>query len=154
MWGRTGTLALIKYVNRFDSPDLSINSIKVSREEINAALKKVDRPFIRSLNRAISQIKAFHTQQLSKSWINLDRPGAIVGQMVNPVGAVGVYVPGGKGGNTPLVSSVLMGAIPAKIAGVSHISMKTPIFFKNCKLFKDWSLTQIWATILQISFSL
>ena len=123
---KNGDKALIKYVNRFDSPDLSIDSIKVSREEINAALKKVDRPFIRSLNRAISQIKAFHTQQLSKSWINLDRPGAIVGQMVNPVGAVGVYVPGGKGGSTPLVSSVLMGAIPAKIAGVNHISMATP----------------------------
>ncbi len=123
---KNGDKALIKYVNRFDSPDLSIDSIKVSREEINAALKKVDRPFIRSLNRAISQIKAFHTQQLSKSWINLDRPGAIVGQMVNPVDAAGVYVPGGKGGNTPLISSVLMGAIPAKIAGVQHISMATP----------------------------
>ncbi|MFV9646935.1 MAG: histidinol dehydrogenase [Desulfobacterales bacterium] len=123
---KNGDKALIKYVNRFDSPDLSIDSIKVSREEINAALKKVDRSFIRSLNRAISQIKAFHTQQLSKSWINIDRPGAIVGQMVNPVDAAGVYVPGGKGGNTPLVSSVLMGAIPAKIAGVNHISMATP----------------------------
>ena len=123
---QNGDKALIKYVNHFDSPDLSIDSIKVSREEIDAAAKKVDRPFIRSLNRAISQIKAFHTQQLSKSWINLDRPGAIVGQMVNPVDAAGVYVPGGKGGSTPLVSSVLMGVIPAKIAGVRHISMATP----------------------------
>jgi len=118
--------ALVKYVNRFDSPDLSIDSIKVTRQEIDAAAKKVDRPFIRSLNRAISQIKAFHKQQLSKSWINTDRQGVFLGQIVNPVDAAGVYVPGGKGGNTPLISSVLMGAIPAKIAGVQYISMATP----------------------------
>jgi histidinol dehydrogenase len=123
---KNGDKALIKYVNCFDSPDLSIDSIKVSREEINAATKKVGKPFVRSLNRAISQIKAFHKQQLSKSWINTDRHGVFLGQIVNPVDAAGVYVPGGKGGNTPLVSSVLMGAIPAKIAGVQHISMTTP----------------------------
>ena len=123
---KNGDKALIKYVNRFDSPDLSINSIKVSSKEINAAIKKVDKPFVRSLNRAISQIKAFHKHQLSKSWINTDRQGVFLGQIVNPVDAAGVYVPGGKGGNTPLVSSVLMGAIPAKIAGVQHISMTTP----------------------------
>ncbi len=118
--------ALVKYVNRYDSPDLDIKSIQVTRQEIDAAAKKADRPFIRSLNRAISQIKAFHKQQLSKSWINTDRHGVFLGQIVNPVDAAGVYVPGGKGGNTPLVSSVLMGAIPAKIAGVQHISMATP----------------------------
>ena len=123
---KNGDKALIKYVNRFDSPDLSIDSIKVTRGEIDAAAKKVDRPFIRSLNRAISQIKAFHKQQLSKSWINTDRQGVFLGQIVNPVDAAGIYVPGGKGGSTPLVSSVLMGAIPAKIAGVQHISMATP----------------------------
>ncbi len=123
---KNGDKALIKYVNRFDSPDLSIDSIKVTRGEIDAAAKKVDRPFIRSLNRAISQIKAFHKQQLSKSWINTDRQGVFLGQIVNPVDAAGVYVPGGKGGSTPLISSVLMGAIPAKIAGVQYISMATP----------------------------
>ena len=118
--------ALVKYVNRYDSPDLDVKSIQVTRQEIDAAAKKVDRPFIRSLNRAISQIKAFHKQQLSKSWINTDRQGVFLGQIVNPVDAAGLYVPGGKGGSTPLVSSVLMGAIPAKIAGVNHISMATP----------------------------
>ncbi len=123
---KNGDKALIKYVNRFDSPDLSIDSIKVTRGEIDAATKKVDRTFVRSLNRAISQIKAFHKQQLSKSWINTDRQGVFLGQIVNPVDAAGVYVPGGKGGNTPLVSSVLMCAIPAKIAGVQYISMATP----------------------------
>jgi histidinol dehydrogenase len=78
------------------------------------------------LNRAITQIESFHQQQLDKSWINIKRPGTFLGQMVNPVDAAGIYVPGGKGGQTPLVSSVLMGVIPAKIAGVKHIAMVTP----------------------------
>lgn len=123
---KNGDKALVKYVNRYDSPELDLKSIQVTRQEIDAAAKKVGRPFIRSLNRAIAQIKEFHKLQINRSWINFDRPGAIVGQMVNPVDAAGVYVPGGKGGNIPLISSVLMGAIPAKIAGVSHISMATP----------------------------
>ena len=58
--------------------------------------------------------------------MNTDRPGTIIGQLVNPVDAAGIYVPGGQGGKTPLVSSVLMGAIPAKIAGVKHIAIATP----------------------------
>ncbi|MCP4369867.1 MAG: histidinol dehydrogenase, partial [Deltaproteobacteria bacterium] len=88
--------------------------------------KKVDRSFIRSLNRAAKQIEQFHKLQLEKSWINTDRNGTILGQLVNPVDAAGIYVPGGQGGKTPLVSSVMMCAIPAKIAGVKQIVMVTP----------------------------
>ena len=123
---KNGDNALIKYANQFDSPGLSIKSIRVTFDEIEAAAKKVERTFMRSLNRAISQIESFHKHQLCNSWINTDRPGAFLGQIVNPVDSAGVYVPGGKGGKTPLVSSVLMGAIPARIAGVKHIAMATP----------------------------
>ena len=123
---KNGDNALIKYANQFDSPGLSIKSIRVTSDEIEAAAKKVERTFMRSLNRAISHIESFHKHQLCNSWINTDRPGAFLGQIVNPVDSAGVYVPGGKGGKTPLVSSVLMGAIPAKIAGVKHIAMATP----------------------------
>ncbi len=118
--------ALIKYANQFDSPGLSIKSIRVTSDEIEAAAKKVKKTFMRSLNRAISHIESFHKHQLCNSWINTDRPGAFLGQIVNPVDSAGVYVPGGKGGKTPLVSSVLMGAIPARIAGVKNIAMATP----------------------------
>ena len=118
--------AIIKYANQFDSPGLSIKSIRVTSDEIEASAKKVEKTFVRSLNRAIAQIESFHKHQLCNSWINTDRPGAFLGQIVNPVDSAGVYVPGGKGGKTPLVSSVLMGAIPAKIAGVKHIAMATP----------------------------
>ena len=123
---KNGDNALIKYANQFDSPGLSIKSIRVTSDEIEAAAKKVEKTFMRSLNRAISHIESFHKHQLCNSWINTDRPGAFLGQIVNPVDSTGVYVPGGKGGKTPLVSSVLMGAIPAKIAGVKNIAMATP----------------------------
>ena len=123
---KNGDKALIKYTNRFDSPALTIESIQATRQEIDSAAKGVDRSFVRALNRAVVQIEAFHKQQLSKSWINIERPGTLLGQMVNPVDAAGVYVPGGMGGETPLVSSVLMGVIPARVAGVKHIAMVTP----------------------------
>jgi len=118
--------ALIKYTNQFDSPKLTTASIRVTRQEIDAASKRVDRSFVRTLNRAVNQIESFHKQQLCKSWIHIQRPGTLLGQLINPVDSAGIYVPGGMGGETPLVSSVLMGAIPAKVAGVNHIAMVTP----------------------------
>lgn len=123
---KRGDKALIKYANHFDSPGLKVGSLKVTKNEIETAVKNVDRPFVRSLNRAAAQIEVFHKQQLRSSWVNTDRPGTLLGQLVNPVDTVGVYAPGGKGGKIPLVSSVLMGVIPAGIAGVKHITMVTP----------------------------
>jgi histidinol dehydrogenase len=118
--------ALIKYTHRFDSPRLNRTSMRVSAEEFKAAVKSVDRSFLRSLRRAAARIESFHRKQLRQSWMTTGRAGTLLGQLVNPVDAVGIYVPGGKGGRTPLVSSVLMGAIPAVIAGVQKISMVTP----------------------------
>jgi histidinol dehydrogenase len=123
---RHGDEAVLKYARRFDAPKMTLNSLKVSAKELNAASKKVGRSFIRALNRAASQIEAFHRQQVRQSWIDTQRPGTLLGQMVNPVDATGVYVPGARGGETPLVSTVLMTAIPAKIAGVENIVMVTP----------------------------
>ena len=123
---RNGDSALIRYCQAFDAPPMTIEMLAVTPEEIAAARTKVDRAFMQALNRAAAQIDAFHRQQLPKSWIDTRRPGTFLGQMVNPVDAAGVYVPGGKGGDTPLVSSVLMGAIPAKIAGVPKVVMVTP----------------------------
>ncbi len=123
---KNGDKALIKYANRFDSPGLTLESIQATSQEINNAAKNVDRSFVRALNRAAGQIESFHKQQLSKSWDYTERPGTLLGQLVNPVDVAGVYVPGGMGGETPLVSSVLMGAIPARIAGVKRIAMVTP----------------------------
>lgn len=123
---RKGDAAVIKYAKRFDAPGLTIKKMQVSTRELATASKKVDRSFVRALNRATEQIEAFHRHQLRKSWIDTDRPGTVLGQLIHAVDAAGIYVPGATGGKTPLVSTVLMTAIPAKIAGVKKIVMVTP----------------------------
>ncbi len=123
---KRGDQALIAYTKRFDSARMSVKSMRVSKTEFADAAKKVDRSFTRALNRAALNIKSFHRQQLRRSWMQTDRPGTLLGQLINPVDAVGVYVPGARGGKTPLVSSVLMGVIPAKVAGVKQIAIVTP----------------------------
>jgi histidinol dehydrogenase len=121
-----GDKAVIDYTRKFDAPGMALERLEVSAAEIAAALKKVDASFKRALNRAAEQIEAFHRQQKPRSWIDTPRDGVMVGQLVHPVDAAGIYVPGGRSGSTPLVSSVLMTAIPAKIAGVEQIVMVTP----------------------------
>jgi histidinol dehydrogenase len=123
---RRGDEALVDYTRRFDSPKYSVKAMKVGAREFAAARSASDRGFMRALNRAASQIEAFHRRQLRPGFISLDRPGTMLGQLVRPVERAGVYVPGGRGGRTPLVSSVLMGAIPAKVAGVEKVVMVTP----------------------------
>jgi histidinol dehydrogenase len=123
---KNGDTALIKYATRFDSPGMTIDALKVTRKEIDAASKQVDKNFRHALDKAIANIDSFHRRQQSQSWITTDESGAVLGQLVNPVDAAGIYVPGGQSGQTPLVSSVLMGAIPARIAGVQRMVMVTP----------------------------
>ena len=121
-----GDAALMEYTHRFDAPDLTVDNLMVTEAEIASAQNQVGEDFRSALSRAVDQIEAFHKKQLRNSWITTPRPGVMLGQLINPVDAAGIYVPGARGGLTPLVSSVLMGAIPAKIAGVSHIAMVTP----------------------------
>lgn len=121
-----GDQALVDYTRRFDAPAYSLKDMPVQKRELAAAKSSADRTFLRSLNRAAAQIETFHRHQLRSGFVSLDRPGTMLGQLVRPVERVGVYVPGGTGGRTPLVSSVLMGAIPAKVAGVEQIIMVTP----------------------------
>ncbi|MBL0712413.1 MAG: histidinol dehydrogenase [Desulfosarcina sp.] len=123
---KNGDQALIEYTRRFDAPRLKRNQLEVSSEEIKQAARRVDRKFKRALNRAIRQIEDFHRQQFRKSWIDTARDGVLLGQLLRPVDSAGIYVPAGQGGLTPLVSSVLMGALPARIAGVSRLAMVTP----------------------------
>ena len=123
---RRGDEALVDYTRRFDSPNYSVKAMKVGSREFAEAKSAADRGFVRALNRAAAQIEAFHRRQLRPGFVCLDRPGTMLGQLVRPVARAGVYVPGGRGGRTPLVSSVLMGAIPAKVAGVENVVMVTP----------------------------
>jgi histidinol dehydrogenase len=118
--------ALIDYINRFDAPNLTARSLKVTKKEFNEARDLVDKGFLRSLNKAATRIEDFHRHQLERPWFTTSIDGTLLGQLLRPVSAAGVYVPGGMGGETPLVSSVLMGCIPAKIAGVKNVCITTP----------------------------
>jgi len=121
-----GDAAVIEYARRFDAPGLHRDNIEASSSEFEAAARQVSPEFMASLDRAASQIESFHRKQSLKSWIDTPRPGTLVGQIVTPVHTAGIYVPGGKAGTTPLVSTVLMCGIPARIAGVSSLIMTTP----------------------------
>lgn len=121
-----GNSALVKYTREFDAPEFSDNLLLVQEWEVDEAYKKVDQEFLSTIRKAISNIEAFHKRQVPRSWFMTRENGVILGQMANPVDACGLYVPGGKGGTTPLVSSVLMNAIPARIAGVSRMVLATP----------------------------
>ena len=121
-----GDEALVEYTHKFDSKKVTVDSLKVTSEEFDIALKNVDRSFLKALDRSVNQLEYFHLKQKENSWIDTPRNGVMVGQLVKPVSAAGIYAPGAKGGKTPLVSSVLMGGIPAKIAGVPSINLITP----------------------------
>ncbi|MBI9074440.1 MAG: histidinol dehydrogenase [Desulfatibacillum sp.] len=123
---KNGDQAVVDYSNRFDAGGMSVESMRVTDEEMETALAQVEPDFQKAMERAHRNVADFHRRQLPKSWITTDRPGTVLGQMIRPVDAAGVYVPGGQGGSTPLVSSVIMGGVPAKIAGVERICMVTP----------------------------
>ena len=127
-----GDEALVEYTNRFDSDKVTLDTIKVTPEEFDIALKSVDASFLKTLDRSADQLESFHSKQKENSWIDTPRNGVMVGRLVKPVSAAGIYVPGAKGGKTPLVSSVLMGGIPAKVAGVRSINLVTPPMETGC----------------------
>ncbi len=116
-----GDEALKRYCEKFDGAKL--DSLQVSEEEIQQALESVDADFIRILNRAAENIRHFHEKQLRSSFIINDRKGIVMGQKVTPVDRAGLYVPGGT---AAYPSTVLMDAIPAKIAGCPEIVMVSP----------------------------
>ncbi|MHC1726549.1 MAG: histidinol dehydrogenase [Syntrophobacteraceae bacterium] len=121
-----GDAAVLRFTRQFDAPGLEPEAITVSDSEIDAACDEVDCDFLRILRNAIRNIEDFHRQQLRHSHFITRPDGTFLGQIVRPVGAAGLYIPGGQGGETPLVSSVLMNAIPARLAGVRDIALTTP----------------------------
>ena len=121
-----GDEALVEYCRRFDAPGMTIDKLKVDSTELQEAYTAVDENFLGSLARAIERIEDFHRREMEDSWIQTRDDGTVVGRLVRPVDSAGLYVPGGQGGSTPLVSSVLMNGIPALIAGVPLRVMVTP----------------------------
>lgn len=118
-----GDAAVLEYTARFDSAELTSETLRVTPEEIEDAYAQVDSEVLASLRLAKERIQSFHQKQLTKSWMEPDADGSILGQLVLPMERVGVYVPGGT---ASYPSSVLMNALPAKVAGVKEIVMCAP----------------------------
>jgi len=121
---RRGDSALIEYTNRFDQQTITQGAdLEVSAAECEAAFLSLDTGSRDALEHAAQRIETYHRQQVADSWMIQDEYGNKLGQRVTPMDRVGIYVPGGK---AAYPSSVLMNAIPAKVAGVDEIIMVTP----------------------------
>lgn len=116
-----GDRALYRYTEQFDKAQLS--SLQVTEEEISDALNEIEPSFLRILEEAAENIRAFHSAQIRQSFVLNNKPGIVMGQKVIPVDKAGLYVPGGT---AAYPSTVLMDSIPAKLAGVPEVVMVTP----------------------------
>jgi histidinol dehydrogenase len=121
-----GDSALVEYTRQFDAPAFDVTQLTVGRDEIDRACRTVDAEFLGILRTAAANIETFHRHQLRSSYFITRPDGTFLGQMVTPVASAGLYIPGGRAGETPLISSVLMNGIPARIAGVKDIALVTP----------------------------
>ena len=116
-----GDAALLEYTKKFDKAELS--SLQVTEEEFREALASFDPELKRVMQRAATNISKFHSRQKRNSFILNDEDGIVMGQKVIPIDRAGLYVPGGT---AAYPSTVLMDALPAKIAGVKEVVMVTP----------------------------
>lgn len=123
---KNGDTALIQYTRKFDCPDYAETMLCVSPEKLERAIAAIPQTDIAIIQEAAENIRSFHESQKEHSWFTTKEDGTVLGQMVRPVDRVGLYVPGGQGGNTPLISSMLMNAIPAQVAGVEQIAVVSP----------------------------
>ncbi len=121
-----GDEALAEYTRKFDCDIFEPTMLKVTKSAIDAALVAIPDKDAAILEEAIDRVRTFHANQKEKSWWTTDQDGTVLGQMVRPIDRVGLYVPGGQGGETPLISSLIMNAIPAQVAGVESIAVTSP----------------------------
>ncbi|MGN1318002.1 MAG: histidinol dehydrogenase [Lachnospirales bacterium] len=118
-----GDKALFEYTKEFDKFDVNSENILVTEKEIKEAYSLVDKDLLEVIKKSAKRIGDFHQKQKLNSWLEPNKNGEMLGQLIRPLEKVGVYVPGGK---AAYPSSVLMNIIPAKVAGVEQIIMTTP----------------------------
>jgi len=119
---KNGDEAVRKYARNFDG--FTGEHMLAGSEEIGQAVKNTDSGLLDIMGRAFEQIENFHRNQIEKSWSVYKDDGVIMGQLVRPLARVGLYVPGGT---AAYPSSVLMNAVPAKLAGVEDVAIFTPV---------------------------
>lgn len=119
-----GDEALLEYTNQFDRRTLSsIDEVIIDKAQLDAALARIPLEQAEALQQAAQRVRDYHERQQQPSWSYRDEDGNLLGQKVTPLDRVGLYVPGGK---ALYPSSVLMSAIPAKVAGVQEVVMVSP----------------------------
>ena len=118
-----GDEAVLKYTEKFDGVTLTSQSMKITKEEIDEAMKEIDPELMSIIQMAAKNIRTFHEKQKEEGFMMETGKGAQIGVKVRPLTTVGVYVPGGT---APLPSTVLMDCIPASVAGVKNLVFCTP----------------------------
>ncbi len=121
---KRGDEALLEYTRRFDHLDVaSVAQLELPKSRLQQALRDLPAVQREPLEQAAERVRAYHEKQLAQSWSYTEPDGTLLGQKITPLDRVGLYVPGGK---ASYPSSVLMNAIPAKVAGVGELIMVVP----------------------------
>lgn len=120
---RRGDAALIEFTQEFDGFALQAENLRVSGAELDAAYQQIPKELLDAIRLAHHQIEAFHRQRVPKSWVQFGADGEVLGKRYTPVDRAGLYVPGGR---AAYPSTVLMNAVPAKVAGVERVVITTP----------------------------
>jgi histidinol dehydrogenase len=121
---RRGDVAVLEYTARYDQLRVAaVAELEISRDRQAAALGNIDPVHRQALEYAANRVRSYHEHQLQESWQYHDEAGNLLGQKITPLQRVGIYVPGGK---ASYPSSVLMNALPARVAGVPEIIMVVP----------------------------
>ena len=118
-----GFAALQEYTKRFDGVDLPEEAVAVTEEELEEAVSSVDAEVLEAMKLAIANVEAYHRKQLLEGYMEEPEEGILLGQLIRPLERAGLYVPGGT---AAYPSSVIMTAVPAKVAGVKEIIMISP----------------------------
>ncbi len=120
---KTGDKALYEYSKKFDKADLTQFGLQIPLAELEQAHKQLDNNLLTVLRESRSNIQKYHEKSKPQSWLSWEDNGIVLGQRVLPLERVGVYVPGGR---AAYPSSLLMGVVPAQVAGVKEIIITTP----------------------------
>ena len=121
---KNGDQSVLDYTQKFDSVDKrSISELTISKERLKKSFDSLDEEQKTALSIAADRIKSYHQKQIQESWSYTEDDGTVLGQKISPIERAGLYVPGGK---AAYPSSVLMNAIPAKVAGVEELVMVVP----------------------------
>lgn len=118
-----GDKALLGLARRFDGFKGTAKDLRLTPVQVRDAYAEVDKAFIKALESSIANVRAYQQRLKPKPWRSHLRPGVLLGQLVRPMRRVGLYVPGGE---APLVSTVVMTAVPAQVAGVGELVLATP----------------------------